>query len=351
MPAMSSMKNGSTPSARAAVPVRHQTDQAARRARRRAPPGRRVLAERSTSGRWLGVDDTRGACRATLPRQQVASMSSRGGRPTPAASTARRRGRTDDAVTVTQIPPSTAGRACAAAGARVSARYARSESSANRWVARRPSDVGHQHLAGWDRRTATSDGRSTDAHGARPTATVRGRRRAARRSRRAHQPEPGHGSSVSLTATSVSSAPSRAWKVEQRGRRRRAQRVPQRLAPAVAVDRRPRGHRPAVVELPDDRARVRGAQRAEVLDPERDGPGLVELGRPSASRRSRPARRGAAPAPGRACRCRRRPSGAAAKPGSPAAGRRRARRRGAAWTRSAAPASRTRDRTAGRAGR
>src|SRR5690606_38211139 len=58
----------------------------------------------------------------------------------------------------------------------------------------------------------------------------------------------------------------------------RAQGVPEGFAPSPAVHGRPRGDRPAVVELPDDASGAVGPLGAEVLDAQGDRPGLVDLG-------------------------------------------------------------------------
>ena len=57
-----------------------------------------------------------------------------------------------------------------------------------------------------------------------------------------------------------------------------AQREVQRLVPSGAVDGRPRGDRPQVVELPHDRPAGVRPVRPPVLDPGADRPDLIELG-------------------------------------------------------------------------
>src|SRR5690606_7098947 len=57
-----------------------------------------------------------------------------------------------------------------------------------------------------------------------------------------------------------------------------AEGVPEGFASAVAVDRGPGDDRPAVVELPEDRAHAVRHERAEAFDAEGEGAGLVELG-------------------------------------------------------------------------
>ena len=97
-----------------------------------------------------------------------------------------------------------------------------------------------------------------------------------------------------------------AWLDRQQPRRVGvAEGEPRRLAPAATVDDGPAGHRPAVVELPPDRAHARATQRAEVLDAGAHGARLVAVASPTATCRSRLGRRRGEPAHARACRCRR----------------------------------------------